>query len=146
MGDLAHGRVPVAELCEVGRARSGVTYPAGTLLVALSATNETVGQLGEPSEVEGRYAVLVPRDPSWAPYLKVVLDRAFPRWLAAHRTGINLKEAELSTLSVEWHEDGGTRREVCEACARLDALAYAEGETVRRLKDLKSFLLVRMFC
>ena len=145
MGDLSWRRVPVTDLCEVGRARAGVTYPAGTLYVALSATNDTVGQLGEPSEINGRYAVMVPHDLRWAPYLKVVLDRAFPHWLLSHRTGINLKAEELCTLSVEWHEDDAVRDEISEACARLDALARAEKETIGGLRDLKRYMLIRMF-
>lgn len=146
MGNLAYRKIFVSDVCEVERARAGRVYPAGTCYVALSATNGTVNQLREPSEIDGRYAALVPRDARDGDYLRVVLERAFPRWLAAHRTGINLKFEELATLTVEWHEDADTRREVTEACQRLDGLARAEEATAASLKDVKQYLLLRMLC
>lgn len=146
MGSLAYRRIFVPDVCEVERGQAGRVYPAGTCYVALSATNDTVNQLREPSEIDGRYAALVPRDARDGDYLRVVLERAFSRWLAAHRTGINLKLEELATLAVEWHEDAGTRREVTEACRRLDELARAEEATAAGLSDVKQYLLLRMFC
>lgn len=62
MGNLAYKRVPVSDVCDIERGRTGKVYPSGTCYVALSATNDTVNQLKEPSEVDGRYAVLVPKD------------------------------------------------------------------------------------
>ena len=137
MGNLAYRRIFVSDVCEVERARAGMVYPAGTCYVALSATNDTVNQLREPSEIDGRYAAIVPRDARDGDHL---------RWLAAHRTGINLKLEELATLVVDWHEDAGTRREVTEACQRLDGLARAEEATAAGLRDVKQYLLLRMFC
>ena len=79
MGNLDYRRIPVSEVCEIERARAGRVYPSGACYVALSATNDTVNQLHEPSEIDGRYAVLVPNDEGDGEYLKVVLDRTFPR-------------------------------------------------------------------
>lgn len=137
--------IPITELCEVERAKSGKRYPSGTCYVTLSAANDNVNQLTEDGEIETRYAAIVPRAGTEPDYIKVVLDRAFPRWLEAHRTGINLKFEELPTLVVEWHADPDARREAVEAVRRLDALASMEEETIRQLQELKSYLLLRMF-
>lgn len=136
---------PINDLCEVERAKSGKPYPPGTCYVTLSAANDTVNQLAEGGEIETRYAAIVPRDGTESDYLKAVLDRAFPRWLEAHRTGINLKFEELPTLMVEWHADPEARREVVEAVRRLDALAEMEERTIKGLQELKGYLLLRMF-
>lgn len=95
--------------------------------------------------IESRYAALIPRDGAETDYIKVVLDRAFPRWLESHRTGINLKFEELATLYVEWHDNRKQRREVVEASRRMDELMEAERKTVEGLKGLKSYMLLRMF-
>lgn len=137
--------VPITDVCEVERAKEGKTYPAGTCYVTLSAAHDTVLCLSEDGMIESRYAALIPRDGAEADYIKVVLDRAFPRWLESHRTGINLKFEELATLYVEWHDDRKQRREVVEASRRMDELMEAERKTVEGLKGLKSYMLLRMF-
>ena len=137
--------VPITDVCEVERAKEGKTYPAGTCYVTLSAAHDTVLCLSEDGMIESRYAALIPRDGAEADYIKVVLDRAFPRWLESHRTGINLKFEELATLYVEWHDNRKQRREVVEASKRMDELMEAERKTVEGLKGLKSYMLLRMF-
>jgi hypothetical protein len=137
--------VPITDVCEVERAKEGKTYPAGTCYVTLSAAHDTVLCLSEDGMIESRYAALIPRDGAEADYIKVVLDRAFPRWLESHRTGINLKFEELATLYVEWHDNRKQRREVVEASRRMDELMEAERKTVEGLKGLKSYMLLRMF-
>lgn len=137
--------VPITDVCEVERAREGKTYPAGTCYVTLSAAHDTVLCLSEDGMIESRYAALIPRDGAETDYIKVVLDRAFPRWLESHRTGINLKFEELAALYVEWHDNRKQRREVVEASKRMDELMEAERKTVEGLKGLKSYMLLRMF-
>lgn len=145
MGNLACRRIPVSDVCEIERGRAGRVYPAGTCYVALSATNDIVNQLKEPSEIDGRYAVLAPKDEKDGDYLKVVLDRTFPRWLMAHRTGINLKYEEIASLMVEWHEDADMRQEVVTMTRKFNALIDMEQETIGKLKETKQYLLLRMF-
>lgn len=137
--------VSVHDVCEVERARAGKMYPAGTCYVALSATNDIVNQLAEDSEVETRYAVIVPRDASSAAYLKVVLERAFPRFLMSHRTGVNLKFEELAQLEIEWHDDERERAAIVNQCAKLDELTRMERQTINELRELKQYMLLRMF-
>lgn len=138
-------RVPISRLCTVERAINGKTYPKGTCYVTLSAAHDTVMQLAEDGPIESRYAALTPLENVDSDYLKIVLDRAFPRWLMAHRTGINLQFAELSTLTVEWHERKKDRRAVVENTRMVDKLLANESQTIDELKKLKSFALIRMF-
>lgn len=145
MATMTARLVPITDVCEVERAKEGKTYPAGTCYVTLSAAHDTVLRLSEDGMIESRYAALIPRDGAEADYIKVVLDRAFPRWLESHRTGINLKFEELATLYVEWHDNRKQRREVVEASRRMDELMEAERKTVEGLKGLKSYMLLRMF-
>lgn len=145
MATMTARLVPITDVCEVERAKEGKTYQAGTCYVTLSAAHDTVLCLSEDGMIESRYAALIPRDGAEADYIKVVLDRAFPRWLESHRTGINLKFEELATLYVEWHDNRKQRREVVEASKRMDELMEAERKTVEGLKGLKSYMLLRMF-
>lgn len=145
MATMTARLVPITDVCEVERAKEGKTYPAGTCYVTLSAAHDTVLCLSEDGMIESRYAALIPRDGAEADYIKVVLDRAFPRWLESHRTGINLKFEELATLYVEWHDNRKQRREVVEASRRMDELMEAERKTVEGLKGLKNYMLLRMF-
>lgn len=145
MATMTARLVPITDVCEVERAKEGKTYSAGTCYVTLSAAHDTVLCLSEDGMIESRYAALIPRDGAEADYIKVVLDRAFSRWLESHRTGINLKFEELATLYVEWHDNRKQRHEVVEASRRMDELMEAERKTVEGLKGLKSYMLLRMF-
>ena len=145
MATMTARLVPITDVCEVERAKDGKTYPAGTCYVTLSAAHDAVLRLSEDGPIESRYAALTPRDGAEADYIKAVLDRAFPRWLESHRTGINLKFEELATLYVEWHDDRKQRREVGETSRRMDELMEAERKTIEGLKGLKSYMLLRMF-
>lgn len=145
MADITTRMVPITEICIVERAKADRTYPAGTCYVTLSAAHDKVMQIHKDGPIESRYAAIVPHEDVDADYLKVVLDRAFPRWLAAHRTGINLQFGELATLMVEWHDSPETQRDVVMAVKRLDGIAEMERKTVDSLKELKQYLLLRMF-
>lgn len=146
MGDMRSFKTrPIADVCEVERAKAGKQYPAGSCFVALSATNDAVNQLRETAEIETRYAVLVPRDGVDPRYLKVVLDRAFPRFLESHRTGVNLKFDEVFSLYIEWHESEQMRAQVVKTCQIADELADLESKTISGLKELKQYGLIRMF-
>lgn len=145
MADITTRMVPITEICIVERAKADRTYPAGTCYVTLSAAHDTVMQIGEDGPIETRYAAIVPRDGVDTDYLKIVLDRAFPHWLQSHRTGINLQFGELPSLCVEWHSSPDAQRDVVMAVKRLDGIAEMERKTVDSLKELKQFLLLRMF-
>lgn len=137
--------IPVTDVCKVERAKSGKTYPVGTCYVTLSAAHDTVLQLDEDGQIESRYAAIIPQGGTDADYLKVVLDRAFPRWLESHRTGINLKFEEIASLCIEWHDDLKQRRAVVEVEKSARELMKAESETIEKLKDLKNYMMLRMF-
>lgn len=145
MATMTARLVPITDVCEVERAKEGKTYPAGTCYVTLSAAHDTVLCLSEDGMIESRYAVLIPRDGAETDYIKAVLDRTFPRWLKSHRTDINLKFEELTSLCIEWYDDREQRREVGEASRRMDELMEAERKTVEELKGLKNYMLLRMF-
>lgn len=142
---LAYSLVPVSELCDVERAKAGKIYPAGTCYVTLSAAHDTVMRIDEPGEIETRYAAIVPRDGTDPDYLFIMLQRAFPRWLMAHRTGINLQFKELATLRVEWHTDEATRCVLVDECAALDHEAEMIEQRIETLKELKRYLMGTMF-
>lgn len=138
--------VRLFDVAEVERAKAGKTYPAGSILIQVSATQGQMRLLSEPREVEAKHAVIQLTDPNIYPtYLFFVLDMVMPRFLARYQTTINIQMDVFKHLEFEVHSEPETQREIVEAFAKLDERIADEQRAIDRLKDFKSWHLDTMF-
>lgn len=138
--------VRLLDVAEVERAKAGKTYPAGSILIQVSATHGQMRFLSEPREVEAKHAVIQLTAPDIYPhYLFFVLDMVMPRFLARYQTTINMQVDAFKHLEFEVHNEPETQREIAEAFAKLDERIADEQRAIDRLKDFKSWHLDTMF-
>lgn len=138
--------VRLLDVAEVERAKAGKTYPAGSILIQVSATKGQMRMLEEPGEVEAKYAAIVPTATDiYPPYLFFVLDMVMPRFLARYQTTINIQVDVFKHLEFEVHNEPETQREIVEAFAKLDERIADEQRAIDRLKDFKAWHLDTMF-
>lgn len=138
--------VRLLDIATVERAKAGKTYPSGSTLIQVSATQGQMRLLQEPSEVETKFAVIQPTDESVFPsYLYFVLEMVIPRFLARYQTTINIQVDVFKHLEFELHDDPETQREIGEVFAKLDERIADEQRAIDRLKDFKAWHLDTMF-
>lgn len=138
--------VRLFDVAEVELAKAGKTYPAGSILIQVSATQGQMRLLSEPREVEAKHAVIQLTDPNiYPPYLFFVLDMVMPRFLARYQTTINIQMDAFKHLEFEVHNEPETQREIAEAFAKLDERIADEQRAIDRLKDFKSWHIDTMF-
>lgn len=138
--------VRLLDVAEVERAKAGKTYPAGSILIQVSATQGQMRLLSEPREVEAKHAVIQLTAPDiYPPYLFFVLDMVMPHFLARYQTTINIQVDVFKHLEFEVHNEPETQREIVEAFAKLDERIADEQRAIDRLKDFKAWHLDTMF-
>lgn len=138
--------VRLLDVAEVERAKAGKTYPAGSILIQVSATQGQMRLLSEPREVEAKYAVIQLTDQDiYPPYLFFVLDMVMPCFLARYQTTINIQVDVFKHLELEIHNELDTQREIVEVFAKLDERIADEQRAIDRLKDFKSWHMDTMF-
>lgn len=143
-----HDRLSVRllDVATIERAKAGKTYPAGSVAVQVSATEGQTRYLAEPSEVEGKYAVIEPTDKRvYPPYLFFVIERELPRFLHTYQTTINIQMEVFDHMTLDMHDDYETQRAIVELFELVDGRIEREARTIERLKDLKSWHLDTMF-
>ena len=137
-------KINVNEICSVERAVSGKTYKAGTCFIKLSAVDEFVGQIGEPGQIDSRYAALEPKEEINTEYLFIAVSRAFPDFLRRYRTTINLQFDTLKHFIIDWHNDEDAQAYVVEQISTVDrAIEYWE-KMIDREKEMKRWYLSKM--
>lgn len=142
----ARHTVKLTDIATIERAKAGKTYPAGSTIVQVSATRGQARYLAEPSEVEGKYAVIEPADKRvYPPYLFFVIERELPRFLHTYQTTINIQMEVFDHMTLDMHADYETQRAITELFELVDGRIEQEARTIERLKDLKLWHLDTMF-
>lgn len=138
-------QVNINEICNVERAVSGKIYKAGTCFVKLSASDEFVGQIREPGEIESRYAALEPKDSVNGAYLHIAVSRAFPGFLRRYRTTINLQFDTLEHFFVDWHDDKDAQDYIVSTVGMVGREIREIEKQIECEKEMKRWYLRKMF-
>lgn len=142
------GGVKLADVAKIERAKTGKVYPRGCSLIPLSAWQiESISFLEYPTEVSGRYAVIIPNLTKVLPrYLFMCIQESAPEFEAKYVTGINLQHDILvQYFTVKVHEDFECIKAFEEQFGAIDRMLDAELSTIKKLKDVKAGFLEKMF-
>ena len=142
------GGVKLADVAIIERAKTGKVYPRGCSLIPLSAWQiESISFLEQPTEVSGRYAVIIPNLTKVLPrYLFMCIQESAPEFEAKYVTGINLQHDILvKYFTIRIHEDFECIKAFEEQFGAIDRMLDAELSTVKKLKDVKAGFLEKMF-
>lgn len=92
------------EVANIERAEKGKIYPKNSTLIQVSATRGNVEYLKKDSEVDGRFAVVVPNEKINPKYLNIMVNRNIERFLSRYQSGLNIQIADLRHMEIEIHE------------------------------------------
>ena len=136
----------IYEICGVvERAKKGKIYPAGTVLIQLSATEGEVLRLKEDGAVDARYACLVPKKNENAEYFFRVIESTIGEFCETYQTGINLQFDVLKNYNVEYSKNENEQKSFCERIGKLDELISFEEGLIENWQNAKKYFLEKMF-
>jgi len=138
--------VGIYEISSIERATKGKTYPAGSTLIPLSAIRIGIDAeyLKTDSEVDTRYAVIIPKDIHDAEFIFQMVQMQLSKFLEKYMTGINLQFGELKHLHIRMFNQE-TRQFIVKAMVTVDHSIECEKKEIEKLKDEKKFYLANMF-
>lgn len=132
----------------IERAKTGKIYPRGCSLIPLSAWQiESISFLEQPTEVSGRYAVIIPNITKVLPrYLFMCIQESAPEFEARYVTGINLQHDILvEHFTIRLHEDFECIEAIENRLEAIDLMQAQEARVVKCLQGLKAGMLEKMF-
>lgn len=135
--------VRLIDVADVERAQKGKVYPAGSILIALSATKGQVEYVDLDSEIESRWAVAVPKTGCESKYLYYSILTEFPRFIHIHKTGINLQMDELKYLRIHIHPPE-IQKKIEHYFSIIEQMEKKEEQEVERWKNIKKSYLEKM--
>ena len=143
----AKKRVNLFDICDVERMKEGKTYPAGTILVQLSASSNTEHPVYSPNEMQGdgKYAACVVKDGSNPKYIFLAMDREYPAFKAKYQTTINTQFDMLRFFGFEIHTDLVTQNRIALFVDVCDKIERVLCEGTEKRKDMKKYMLGNMF-
>lgn len=140
--------VKLADVATIERAKAGKVYPFGCSLIPLSAWQiESISFLEQPTEVSGRYAVIIPNITKVLPrYLFMSIQDSAEQFEARYVTGINLQHDILvQYFMVKVHEDFECIEAIENRLEAIDLMQAQEARVVNCLQGLKAGMLEKMF-
>lgn len=140
--------VKLADVATIERAKAGKVYPFGCSLIPLSAWQiESISFLEQPTEVSGRYAVIIPDASKVLPrYLFMCVEDSAEEFEAQYVTGINLQHDILvQYFTVKVHEDFECIEAIEDRLEAIDLMQAQEARVVNKLQDLKAGFLENIF-
>ena len=90
----------VKDIADIERAKAKKVYPAGAIVVQISATRGRCGRLKSSGEVDTQYAVIQfrPFVPSYLMWSQMKMN--IPKWLTKYKEGINVKLEDVGKIPV----------------------------------------------
>lgn len=139
--------VKLLDIASIERAKREKLYPAGSILIQVSATKGQMKILDVPQEVETKYAVIqLNADKVLPAYLFFVLNMVMPRFLCLYQTTINIQIDVFKHLELEIHNDVETQQQIVDVFDLFNKVIDDEQCAINKLKDFKQWHLDTMFC
>lgn len=140
-----HKIVDFFEIADIERAQNKKVYCADCVLLQVSATKGQLCYLKEASKVDGKYAVIIPKN-IYGKYLFFILKESLPTFLATYQTGLNIKPEILKNLKLDIHTETETQKHIAELMETIDRLIEKEEKQLNNLQDMKKHHLDKMIC
>ena len=138
-------QVKLIDIAKIERAKKGIVYDKGTILIQVSATDGQVLYLEEVSEISTKYAVVIPLIEYNPYYIVETIKRSFKRFLHENQTGMNLQMDALNTLTIDVHNDIDTQNYIANTMKEHEANIKREEEIINQLKEMKRYYLGKLF-
>lgn len=141
----------LTDIADVVRTTKGTVYPKGTIYIQVSAASKTEDNpfklLGEDSELESKYAVVLPKIDIIPEYFIEVLAVAAPKW--RHRyigTNINIQMDCFKFLVVMYHNEHEAQQYVLDTLEPFKKGIEQTKAKIELAKEFKRWSLGKMMC
>ena len=135
----------LGDVANIDRAKKGKIYPAGTVYIQVSATHGQIYILNEPSEIETKFATIIPKDNKYIPmYFKIALETQMPEQLQQYQTGINIQIDMLKEIDVMLHQGKEEQLFIASIMAQYDKTLDIHESYIKRLEDFKTIMIEEM--
>ena len=135
--------VKLSEVADFERAKAGKEYPAGSILLQISATK---GQLffHRGGQVESRYAVITPKG-IHPYYLYCAMQVKIESFMAKYQTGLNLQIDVLSYFTIDIDPSLESQRAWANAMLEIEKKEEQIQKRMALLIESKKFFLANLF-
>ena len=142
-------KVKITEISTVERAIKNKIYPKYSTLIKLSASDNTskggVQLLQKDSEVEQRFAVIIPNVEFDKRYIYFAIFNYFDEFFHKYNTGINLQFNNLVEMEIEICDDKDTQIQFADILEENEKRIELERSYIDSLKKVKDYFLDKMF-
>lgn len=142
-------KIKITDIGIVERAVKNKIYPKHSTLVKLSASDDTskggVQLLQKDSEVEQRFAVIIPYSEFDKRYIYFAIFNYFDEFFHKYNTGINLQFNNLIEMEIEICEDKNEQIRIADVLEENEKLIELESMYIETFKKVKSYFLEKMF-
>lgn len=132
------------EVASIERSRKDVIYPAGSILIQLSASKGQLIYMKNKRAVDSKYGVITCHDIE-PDYFYTVLQEVLPAFLETYQTGLNIVPDIFHELKVTIHTVKDVRRFVTEFATISDRLEKISEREIEKYKVAKQYHLENMF-
>lgn len=136
--------VKLSEVATIERSKKNKVYKRGSILVQCSATNGEVIYLNDNSEVNNKYAVIIPDPDIFSKWLYYAITQSLTENLTKIKTGLNIVASELNNLEVVIMDDKSAKRFV-NLMDLIDLIQIAVVTDKELTEEEKRFYLDNMF-
>lgn len=142
-----HRTYTLTDLVDIERARNGVIYPAGCIIIQLSASHGQCFFLDLPQTVEAKYCVLTKKPHVYLNmyYLYSILLLALPSFLEIYQTGLNIQPEVFNHMEIELHTKMHTQDYIADLCRTLEQLMSLEERFRLLMTEFKNWVMSFVF-
>lgn len=127
------------------RSKKEKVYPAGSILIQISATKGQMDILRTEQTVEDRYGVIMPKITVIPAYLYYVLEMVMPDFLKRYQTGLNINPEVFKHLGFYIHPNIEIQKIVVRIMEYIQKSIENSIEQVGSFKMIKEYHLDNMF-
>jgi len=132
------------DVATIDRAKKGQIYSKGTTIIQVSATKGQVIYLFKDSEVEPKYACIIPNNNVQGYYLFSLIKLKIDQFMEKNKTGINIQMNTFDEFPIKLH-DYETQKIIGDVMMKFDSMEVKEKEIISKIKDIKKENLEKMF-
>lgn len=141
-----HRKMNLLDLVEIERSKKNKLYPAGSILIQLSATRGQMKYMDRSGPVDTKYGVMILKDKSINPrYLYFILSVSMSSFLEVYQTGLNIVPEVFKFMNLEIHTDKKVQDKIAKMFDDLEDIENNYQKEISRWKDVKQFHLDKMF-
>ena len=140
----SHKKLKLTKVATYERANEGKTYPEGSTIVQISATQGQVFYLHKDQPVESKYMVITPKDIEPF-YLYIVIKKGMPKFVSRYQTGLNIQADAFKLMTIDVHTERATQDFIADQMQRLEKTEKNIEITIEKAQRFKRKMLQDMF-